>query len=130
MKKTTFSFNSNIRALLINLNIDIPKLKILGLLLLVAFVSSGCSERYKEEYEKGYQAGYADGQHDARNECDEKLKKERTTCQEEIESLTREPSATSTEVCGGGGVNFNGRHYAGGKTGCVRVFSNGKVERY
>lgn len=100
------------------------------LLFLVSLVSFGCSDRFKEEYEKGYQAGYAEGQYYAEKECDEKLKKERTTCQEEIESLTRESSFSSTEVCGGGGVNLNGRHYAGGKTGCVRVFSNGKVERY
>ena len=37
---------------------------------------------------------------------------------------------TTTEVCGGGGVNVGGRHYSSGQTGCVRVLSDGTVQRY
>jgi hypothetical protein len=39
-------------------------------------------------------------------------------------------AADTTEVCGGGGVVSNGRHYKGGKTGCVRLLGNGKVQQY
>jgi hypothetical protein len=105
-------------------------LKILALLALGIMVISGCSDRYKEEYERGYQAGYTDGLNDAGKECEARLEDERSTCYSRMGSLSRSPSFTSTEVCGGGGVNVNGKHYPGGKTGCVRVFSNGKVERY
>ncbi len=37
---------------------------------------------------------------------------------------------TTTEVCGGGGVNVDGRNYSSGKTDGVRVLSDGTVQRY
>lgn len=36
----------------------------------------------------------------------------------------------STEVCGGNGVDVNGKHHGPGKTGCVRVYSDGRIEKY
>jgi hypothetical protein len=41
-----------------------------------------------------------------------------------------EPAVSSTAACGGNGITLNGKHYSGGKTGCVKVYSDGRVERY
>ena len=98
--------------------------------LLVTLALFGCADRYQEAYDKGYQAGYVDGLNDEDKKCQARIEDERDFCSNRLNSLMSTPSVTSTEVCGGGGVNVNGRHYPGGKTGCVRVFSNGKVERY
>ena len=87
------------------------------------FSLSGCKDKYQE----GYQSGYIDGVYDT----EKKLKKE---YEEKISELERKKqnsfSVSSTSVCGGGGVNLNGKHYSGGKTGCVRVYSDGRVEKY
>jgi hypothetical protein len=94
-------------------------------LLVVMFAITGCKDRYDE----GYAAGYADG-----TDAGEKIGYEKAQEQHETESRATEsyyPSRyVTTEVCGGSGVNVNGKHYPGGKTGCVRVFSDGTVHRY
>lgn len=86
---------------------------------LVVFILSlilyGCKDRYKEGYDIGYSDGVAITENRLKNEYEEK---------------NNRLSVTSTEVCGGGGVNVNNKHYAGGKTGCVRVYSDGRVVRY
>jgi hypothetical protein len=87
------------------------------------FILSGCKDKFQE----GYQSGYIDGAYDT----ELKLKKEYEIKISELERKNQNSfSVTSTEVCGGSGVNLNGKHYSGGKTGCVRVYSNGRVERY
>jgi hypothetical protein len=83
---------------------------------------SGCKDKYQE----GYQSGYIDGA----NATEQKLKLQYEDKLSELELRNNNYfSVTSTEVCGGG-VNLNGKYYSGGKTGCVRVYSNGKVEKY
>lgn len=87
----------------------------------------GCADKYQE----GFQVGYAQGSADAETRV-------RADFEQKIEALERQKASnyssysatTSTEVCGGAGVNLNGRHYSGGKTGCVRVLSDGRVEKY
>ena len=98
-------------------NIFIVTLAIISLSFL-----SGCKDKFQE----GYESGYADGT----NATEQRLKKE---YEEKISDLERKSrnsfSVTSTSVCGGG-VNLNGKYYSGGKTGCVRVYSDGRVEKY
>ena len=96
------------------------KILFAGLLLLL----TGCEDKYQEGYQQGYSEGASFAENKLNKECDEKLSKQ------ERDSTTSSYSATSTEVCGGGGVNLNGKHYSGGKTGCVRAYSDGRVERY
>lgn len=89
----------------------------------------GCADKYTEGHEAGYQSGYRQGFDDANKQataaCEERLRRERRECSE-----ASSPTYSSTEVCGGGGVNVSGKHYPPGKTGCVRVHSDGRIERY
>lgn len=84
----------------------------------------GCKDRYQE----GYEAGYADA-------TDEVTQEMRAKCESEVseareESCSYSYSSVVTETCGGAGVNFNGKYISPGKTGCVRVYSDGRIERY
>lgn len=95
------------------------------LLILATFaVLVGCNDRF----DGGYRTGFADGLREG-----EKAEAEKAAAAER-ERRRRESLATArsvtTEVCGGGGVNFNGKHIRPGKTGCVRVFNDGTVQRY
>jgi hypothetical protein len=99
-------------------------LKVSTLLLVVCL--AGCADKYQEGYSAGYAAGEAAARAREIARCDER--------QRELERQSALDESTSThvttEVCGGGGININGRHVPGGKTGCVRVFSDGRVQRY
>ena len=87
---------------------------------------TGCADRYQEGYTAGYEAGAAAARAREVAQCEEKQRE-----QERQRTLFESPSAAvTTEVCGGAGVNVNGRHVSGGKSGCVRVFDDGRVERY
>ena len=88
------------------------------------FLLTGCEDKYQEGYQQGYSEGASFAENKMNKECDEKLSKQ------EHDATSSSYSVTSTEVCGGGGVNLNGKHYSGGKTGCVRAFSDGRVEKY
>jgi hypothetical protein len=85
---------------------------------------AACNDRYEEGYRSGYNDGVIAG---------EKLGLEKATAQQRMapryEPVT-ESRSVSTSVCGGGGVNLNGKHIKPGKTGCVRVMSDGTVQRY
>jgi len=98
------------------------------LLLVFVLLFSGCEDKYQKGYAEGYQRGYSEGASDTENrlnkEFDEKLSKQ------VLDELTTSYSVRATEVCGGGGVNVNGKHYSAGKTGCVRVYSDGRIEKY
>lgn len=91
-------------------------------ILSLTFLLFGCKDKYQE----GYQSGYVDGVIQTEN----RLKKEYEEKLQDQKVRNRSFSVYSTEVCGGGGVNVNQKHYEGGKTGCVRVYSDGRVERY
>ncbi len=86
------------------------------------FLLSGCKDKYQEGYQSGYVDGVIQTENRLKKEYEEKLQDQKIT--------NRSFSVYSTEVCGGGGVNVNQKHYEGGKTGCVRVYSDGRVERY
>ena len=79
------------------------------MLWVVILVIAGCKDRYDE----GYVAGYADG-----SAAGEKIGFEKSMAQHDAESRAIESYVSSpyvtTEVCGGSGVNVNGKHYAGG----------------
>lgn len=91
-----------------------------GVLVLLA----GCNDRYEEGYRMGYSEGRSAGYAEAKKAAEEE--------QERRQRMTSAFSASSvaTQVCGGGGVTVNGRHHSPGKTGCVRVLSDGTVQRY
>ena len=94
--------------------------------LLLAVCLAGCADRYDEGYAIGFEAGEEAARARAASRCEEQL------AEQKEELTSREPSTpyVTTEVCGGTGVNVNGRHVSGGKTGCVRVYSDGLVQRY
>jgi len=95
-----------------------------AILLVHAVLMIGCDDRYQEGYEEGYAFAYQLAKQAARADCEQQL------------SVREDASASpgwrsrSTEVCGGGGVNVNGKHVSAGPTGCVRVFSDGTWQQY
>ena len=97
-------------------------------MLAVAFIG-GCEDRYDE----GYRAGYADADAVAESRI-ESQKAALAVCEEERSEAIYDTGANyrsvTTTVCGGGGVNVSGKHISPGKTGCVRVYSDGTTERY
>jgi hypothetical protein len=96
---------------------------------LIAISNIGCKDRYQEGYDVGYAEGFSQAKIDAEKRCIDSLEEERSSCLDRSYS-SGSHSGYSTEVCGGGGVTANGKHYEGGKTGCVRVYSDGRVVRY
>lgn len=95
------------------------------IIVVAAILLQGCDDRYAE--------GYQDGHDEALAEVERRIA--------EIEEYEDEQSEASygggvnyrsvtTEVCGGGGVNVDGKHISPGKSGCVRVYSDGTTERY
>ena len=95
---------------------------------LIAFVVilAGCEDKYQNGYDKGYADGVL--------ATEQKLKEIIELQAKQIERIesrsTSNSGVSSTEVCGGGGVNVNGKHHSPGKTGCARVYSDGRVEKY
>lgn len=103
------------------------------LVLTLALGLAGCEDKYQTGYDAGFAAGYAQ----ASAEGERKL----AGLRDELESAKRQAaisayssqaaySSVVTTVCGGNGLNLNGKHYAPGKTGCVRAMSDGTVQRY
>jgi len=86
----------------------------------------GCEDRYQS----GYEDGYADTNTEARlagtEDCQERQPDYGYRTYSSYQAPTR---SVTTEVCGGGGVNVDGKHHAPGLTGCVQVFSDGTIER-
>jgi hypothetical protein len=89
----------------------------------------GCKDRYQEGYDAGYADGFSKAKIGVEKRCEEKLEEEKRSCRDKTYSFGYS-GGYSTEVCGGGGLTANGKHYEGGKTGCVRVHSDGRVVRY
>jgi hypothetical protein len=98
-------------------------------ILLSVFFTASCKDRYKEGYDAGYEQGFSQASVVSEKSCDERLEEEKRSCSNKIYP-SGYSSEYSTAVCGGGGVNVNGKHYEGGKTGCVRVYNDGRVVRY
>ena len=92
------------------------------LLISLSLLIVGCKDKYQEGYQVGFSEGVMATEAKLRQEYEEKIKR--------IEESNRQYSVTSTSVCGGGGVNVSGKHYEGGKTGCVKVYSDGRIVRY
>lgn len=88
---------------------------------------AGCTDQYEEGRAAGYADGYADARRIEQASCQDKLASAEESCRP---SRYFGSGSYSTEVCGGAGANVNGKHYRPGKTGCVRVYSDGRVERY
>jgi hypothetical protein len=96
----------------------------------VLVLVSGCGDRCKQAYDAGYKAGLAAGTLNAT-----KAAKGTDAFAPEMEaSAAAQPNWTSgpvfTEVCGGAGVDVGSSHIEPGESGCVRVFSDGRIERY
>lgn len=106
-------------------NVFIGRLRLLACCYGLAVVA-GCADRYQQGYQEGYASGYAAAEEIAKRRLEEEQQRARQA------AAWTQPTraAYSTEVCGGSGVNVNGRHVAGGKTACVRVFSDGTFHRY
>ena len=80
--------------------------------------SSGYDDGYAQGQKAGYDAGYAQGHSEGEREG-------------RYATLYDYSSAVTTvEVCGGGGTNVGKKYVPPGKTGCVRVYSDGRYERY
>lgn len=93
-----------------------------SIIFIIVLALYGCKDRYQDGYDAGYATGVSSAEARLKSEYEEKLRN--------YEDKTNRLSVTSTEVCGGGGVNVNNKHYPGGKTGCVRAYSDGRVVRY
>ncbi|MFZ2738406.1 MAG: hypothetical protein WBI20_06570 [Burkholderiaceae bacterium] len=102
---------------------------VFGLLSTGVFSIVGCKDRYQEGYDLGYAEGFSQAKIGVEKRCEERLDEEKKSCRDRSYSSAYS-SGYSTEVCGGAGVTANGKHYDGGKTGCVRVYSDGRVVRY
>lgn len=100
-----------------------------GLMLFSLVGVVGCKDRYQEGYDAGYSEGFSRAKFGVEKRCEERIEEEKNSCRDRSYSK-RSSGAYLTEVCGGAGVTANGKHYEGGKTGCVRVHSDGRVERY
>jgi hypothetical protein len=85
---------------------------------------------YEKVQDSGYVAGYNDGIAVTEKRLNELIELQA----EKIRRLEKQGATSSgvysTEVCGGNGVDVNGKHHSAGKTGCVRVFSDGRIEKY
>jgi hypothetical protein len=96
------------------------------LFITVLYLLAGCEDKYQ----KGYDKGYADGVAVTEIKFNELMQQEK----DKVKSLERQSNSYSnsysTEVCGGNGVDVNGKHHSAGKTGCVRVHSDGRIEKY
>jgi hypothetical protein len=94
--------------------------------LLLVVCLTGCTDKYQEGYAAGYEEGEAAARAREVARCEEQQRE-----QERHRTQADSPSAyVTTDVCGGTGVNVNGRHVSGGSTGCVRVYSDGRFQRY
>lgn len=117
----------------LQLDVNMRKLGTIGRAALVVAVVefvSACGNGYQEAYDAGYEAGLAAGTLDAKNAV-----KVPEACEPESEArAAAAPGWTSgpafTEVCGGGGVDVGSTHIEPGEAGCVRVFNDGRIERY
>ncbi|MBW2647797.1 MAG: hypothetical protein JRE23_16825 [Deltaproteobacteria bacterium] len=92
--------------------------KIIFVLGLAVALLASCEDRYPQGYDDGYADGYEAGR--------------QVVAENHEDDISEHVSSRSvtTEVCGGGGVNVNGKHVPPGPTGCVRVYSDGTFERY
>lgn len=114
-------------------DVNMRKLGLMGRATLVVAMSVfvlACGDGYQEAYDAGYDAGLAAGKLNAT-----KAVKDPEACGPEPEaSADAQPSWTSgplfTAVCGGAGVDVGSTHIEPGESGCVRVFGDGRVERY
>lgn len=98
-------------------------------LMCVLFLAlSGCKDKYQEGYGEGFSIGYAQAKAEAQAACSLQV----DAAKESYSSRTASPSYSfvTAEVCGGNGMDYNGKHYKAGKTGCVRVMADGRVEGY
>jgi hypothetical protein len=104
------------------LQVRISKILFLSILIFLA----GCEDKYQ----KGYETGYLEGVSVTEKKLNELIQLQ----EEKIYRLERRSNyssgVSSTSVCGGGGVEVNGKHHSAGKTGCVRVYSDGRIEKY
>jgi succinate dehydrogenase/fumarate reductase-like Fe-S protein len=95
-------------------------------LLTIFLLLVGCEDKYQKGYENGYLEGVS--------VTEKKLNEVIELLEEKIKRQERQSTYTSgissTSVCGGGGVEVNGKHHGAGKTGCVRVYSDGRIEKY
>jgi hypothetical protein len=98
---------------------QLTKFKKIFFVLALTFVFLSSCENH---YERGYSDGYADGYEAGKQVAME-------NCEDNISGSFLSRSVT-TEVCGGGGVNVDGKHISPGPTGCVRVYSDRTFERY
>lgn len=104
----------------------IPCNKLVWVICSLFFV--GCTDRYEEGFQKGFADGFEQATAIQNTICSEKIDKQKRFCSTASE-FSLGSGGYSTEVCGGG-VNVDGKYHKGGKTGCLRVFSDGRVERY
>ena len=104
------------------LQVSISKILFLSILIFL----TGCEDKYQ----KGYETGYLEGVSVTEKKLKEIIELQEEKIRRQERQSTYSPGVSSTSVCGGGGVEVNGKHHSAGKTGCVRVYSDGRIEKY
>ena len=93
----------------------------------------GCGNDCGDAYDAGYAAGMVAGssRHDGiaqGAQSSQECPPDPATSAQPRTGWNAGP--TSTEVCGGGGVDVGTDHIEPGDSGCVRVFGDGRIKRY
>jgi len=99
---------------------------LVGLAAALALLGCGPSvdDRLSESYAKGYADGYEQGKLDGAA-----MERDNAARQSSYEESSIAPHVV-VEKCGGGTVTLNGKSIRSGKTGCVRVWSDGRSESF
>ena len=105
-------------------SIGVGTLLVIGLLLVALDLNN---EKVRD---RGYAEGYDYGVAVTEKRLNDLIELQAEKIRRLERQSTTYSGAYSTEVCGGNGVNVNGKHHSAGKTGCVRVYSDGRIEKY
>lgn len=109
------------------------RLMLVVLQVAISVSAGGCGNRCSDAYDAGYAAGLAAGSSrdsEAAQEVQKAQERKPDLSSGEQEASGWNSGPTATEVCGGGGVDIGTEHIEPGDSGCVRVFSDGRIERY
>jgi hypothetical protein len=102
----------------------------LGLAKLYSTEDADLASSYEEGRLAGYRNGLSEGRQEGRDEAMTEIKRITSSLRSNTGGYNL--SSGSTETCSSNGttVNYNGKQYKGGKTGCVKVYYDGRVVRY
>lgn len=102
----------------------------IGIVLVVGVLVVALDLNNEKVRDSGYVAGYDYGVAVTEKRLNDLIELQAEKIRRLESQSTTYSGAYSTEVCGGNGVNVNNKHHSAGKTGCVRVYSDGRIEKY